>query len=74
MAKDVIACTPNVRQVWMDAIWNEDDAKILLHAIEGLRRMQDVTFQEEVENFMERTSGRIRYFFASDVEDSASST
>ncbi|KAH8916007.1 hypothetical protein BT69DRAFT_1340650 [Atractiella rhizophila] len=44
-------------RAWMDAIWNEEDAKI----------------KEEVENFMWRTSGRVRYFLASDVEDFAAS-
>ncbi|KAH8927985.1 hypothetical protein BT69DRAFT_1277543, partial [Atractiella rhizophila] len=84
MAKDVIADAPNVRNVYMDALWNEEEAKIVLHAIEGLRKLNNVTFGEyglrkckkdEVENFMWRMGDRIRTFSAYDVEeDSASST
>ncbi|KAH8917701.1 hypothetical protein BT69DRAFT_1286399 [Atractiella rhizophila] len=83
MAKDVIASAPNVRNVYMDALWNEEEAKIVLHAIEGLRKLNMVTFGEyglrkwkkdEVENFMWRMGDRIRSFDAYDVKDSASST
>ncbi|KAH8930220.1 hypothetical protein BT69DRAFT_1345263 [Atractiella rhizophila] len=67
----------------MDALWNEEEAKIVLHAIESLTRLDDVTFggqgwrkwkKDEVENFTRRMGGRIREFRAKDVVDSASST
>ncbi|KAH8914736.1 hypothetical protein BT69DRAFT_997265 [Atractiella rhizophila] len=83
MAKDVIAGVPNVTSVRMDAIWNEEEAKIVLHAIERLRKLYDVTFggqgsrkwkKDEVENFTGRMGDRMRQFRAYDVEDSASST
>ncbi|KAH8922125.1 hypothetical protein BT69DRAFT_1298184 [Atractiella rhizophila] len=83
MVKDVIAGSPNVEAVWMDALWNEEEAKIVLHAIESLMRLDEVTFggqgwrkckKDEVENFMQRIGGRIRFFRAFDVEDFASST
>ncbi|KAH8922142.1 hypothetical protein BT69DRAFT_268801 [Atractiella rhizophila] len=83
MAKDVIAGSPKVTLVRMNAIWNEEEAKILLHAIEGLRKLDSVTFGElglrkwkkaEVENFTQRMGDRIRTFSACDVEDSVSST
>ncbi|KAH8918880.1 hypothetical protein BT69DRAFT_539079 [Atractiella rhizophila] len=82
-AKDVIAGSPNVTGVYMDALWNEEEAKIVLRAIEGLTRLDEVTFgeggsrkwrKEEVETFMRRKSARIRTFRACDVEDFASST
>ncbi|KAH8922107.1 hypothetical protein BT69DRAFT_1298175 [Atractiella rhizophila] len=38
MAEDVIAGSPNVTYVYMDAIWNDEEAKIVLHAIEGWTR------------------------------------
>ncbi|KAH8913696.1 hypothetical protein BT69DRAFT_1344241 [Atractiella rhizophila] len=82
MAKDVIAGAPNVRYLGMNALWNEEEAKIVLHAIEGLTKLDYVTFgrggsrkwkKDEVENFMQRMGDRIRTFRAFDVEDSASS-
>ncbi|KAH8929816.1 hypothetical protein BT69DRAFT_1328465 [Atractiella rhizophila] len=81
MAKDVIAGSPNVTSVRMEAIWNEEEAKTVLHAIESLTRLDDVMFggqrwrkwkKDEVENFVRRMGGRIRTFSACDVEDSAS--
>ncbi|KAH8927959.1 hypothetical protein BT69DRAFT_1277447 [Atractiella rhizophila] len=81
-AKDVIAGSPNVTYVHLDAIWNEEEAKIVLHAIEGLRKLDDIWFggqgwrkwkKDEVENFMLRMGDRIRTFRAFDVKDSASS-
>ncbi|KAH8918685.1 hypothetical protein BT69DRAFT_1337960 [Atractiella rhizophila] len=83
MAKDVIAGSPNVTEVAMDAFWNEEEAKIVLHAIEGFMRLDDVMFggrglrqwnKDEVENFMWRMGDRIRKLRAVEVEDSASST
>ncbi|KAH8923371.1 hypothetical protein BT69DRAFT_1281525 [Atractiella rhizophila] len=83
MVKDIIAGAPNVTKVRMDAIWNEEEAKIVLHAIESLTRLDDVKFRgqgwrkwkkDEVENFTRRMGYRIRFFSASDVEGSASST
>ncbi|KAH8922145.1 hypothetical protein BT69DRAFT_1320412 [Atractiella rhizophila] len=83
MAKDVIAGSPNVTNVYLDAIWNEEEAKIVLHAIESLTRLDDVMFGEqgwrkwkkdEVESFTRRMGDRTRTLRAFDVEDSASST
>ncbi|KAH8921499.1 hypothetical protein BT69DRAFT_1335503 [Atractiella rhizophila] len=45
MVKDVIAGSPNVRSVYIVAFWNEDEAKIVLHAIEGLRKLDCITFR-----------------------------
>ncbi|KAH8924488.1 hypothetical protein BT69DRAFT_1296362 [Atractiella rhizophila] len=81
-AKDVIAGSPNVTEVWMDALWNEEEAKIVLHAIESLRKLDYICFKgessrkwkkDEVENFMLRMGDRISFFGAYDVEDSVSS-
>ncbi|KAH8919169.1 hypothetical protein BT69DRAFT_1322327 [Atractiella rhizophila] len=85
MAREVIAGSPNVTHVYMDAFWNEEEAKIVLDAIEGLAMLEEVIFgsehsvsrkwkKEEIENFMWRMSARIRFFRAYDVEDSACST
>ncbi|KAH8915471.1 hypothetical protein BT69DRAFT_1356574 [Atractiella rhizophila] len=78
--KEVIEGSPNVTEVRMDAFWDEEEAKILLNAIEGLKRVDAVTFRkkglrkwrrEEVENFMQRMGNRIKRLEAYDVEDSA---
>ncbi|KAH8922124.1 hypothetical protein BT69DRAFT_1370298 [Atractiella rhizophila] len=83
MAKDVIAGSPNVTVVWIDAFCDEEEAKTVLHAIEGLTRLDDIIFgyegwrkwkKDEVENFMRRMGDRIRFFSAYNVEDSATST
>ncbi|KAH8924480.1 hypothetical protein BT69DRAFT_75682 [Atractiella rhizophila] len=83
MAKDIIAGSPNVTDMYMDAFWNEEEAKIVLHAIESLTKLGSVAFggegsrkwkKAEVENIMWRMGDRIRFFYAYDVEDSASST
>ncbi|KAH8930259.1 hypothetical protein BT69DRAFT_908560 [Atractiella rhizophila] len=83
MAKDVITGSPNVTSVLVDAFWNEEEARVVLHAIEGLTRLDSIGFggqglrkwkMDEVENFMHRMGDRIRSFRAYDVEDSASST
>ncbi|KAH8924464.1 hypothetical protein BT69DRAFT_1349412 [Atractiella rhizophila] len=83
MVKDVIAGSPNVTKVYLDAIWNEEEAKIVLHAIESLTTLDDVMFggqgwrkwkKDEVENFVRRMGGRIKIFGACNVVDSASST
>ncbi|KAH8922132.1 hypothetical protein BT69DRAFT_1282583 [Atractiella rhizophila] len=67
----------------MDAIWNEEEAAIVLHAIKGLVKLDSVAFggrslrkwkKDEVENFVRRMGDRIRIFRAYDVEDSALST
>ncbi|KAH8925674.1 hypothetical protein BT69DRAFT_1332000 [Atractiella rhizophila] len=82
MVKEVIAGSPNVTEVVMDAFWNEEEASIVLNAIEGLERVNDVTFRkrgsrkwrkEKIENFMRRMGNRIREFRAYDVEDSVPS-
>ncbi|KAH8924158.1 hypothetical protein BT69DRAFT_1280817 [Atractiella rhizophila] len=83
MVKEVIAGSPNVTEVVMDAFWNEEEASIVLNAIEGLERMNDVTFRktgsrkwrkEKIENFMQRMGDRIRKFRVwSGVEDSPAS-
>ncbi|KAH8925625.1 hypothetical protein BT69DRAFT_1279496 [Atractiella rhizophila] len=76
MVKEVIAGSPNVTEVVMAAFWNEEEAKIVLNAIEGLKRVDDVRFwsgkwrTEEIENFMGRMGDRIRKFTAYNVEDS----
>ncbi|KAH8923734.1 hypothetical protein BT69DRAFT_1281223 [Atractiella rhizophila] len=79
MATNIITGSPNVSLVTTDAFWNEEEAKIVLHAIEGLRRLDYVNFggrglrrwkREEVESFMRRTGHRITSFCAFDVEDS----
>ncbi|KAH8927340.1 hypothetical protein BT69DRAFT_1294185 [Atractiella rhizophila] len=66
----------------MRAFWNEEEVKIVLNAIEGLKRVDDVTFarwgwrkwrKEEIENFMRRMGDRIRRLEAHDVEDSPTS-
>ncbi|KAH8924467.1 hypothetical protein BT69DRAFT_74860 [Atractiella rhizophila] len=82
MAKDVVAGSPNVTNVYLDAIWNEEEAAIVLHAIEGLTKLDCITFngrssrkwkKDVVENFTRRMGDRIRAFGARNVEDSASS-
>ncbi|KAH8927306.1 hypothetical protein BT69DRAFT_1317044 [Atractiella rhizophila] len=83
MAKDVIAGALHVTDVYMDALWNEEEARIVLHVIERLRKLDTVWFggegsrkwkKDEVENFTRRMGDRIRFFCAFDVEDCASST
>ncbi|KAH8927954.1 hypothetical protein BT69DRAFT_661776 [Atractiella rhizophila] len=83
MAKDIIAGSPNVTTVRMDAFWSEEEAKTVLHAIEGLTRPDYIWFggqgsrkwkKDAVENFVWRMGDRIRTFRADNVEDSASST
>ncbi|KAH8922137.1 hypothetical protein BT69DRAFT_1370339 [Atractiella rhizophila] len=83
MAKDVIAGSPNVMEVEMDAFWNKEEAKIVLRAIKGLVKLDSVAFggrslrkwkKDEVEKFMWRMDDRITKFRAENVEDSASST
>ncbi|KAH8927604.1 hypothetical protein BT69DRAFT_1389390 [Atractiella rhizophila] len=79
--KELIAGSPNVTKVWMEAFWNEEEVKIVLNAIEGLKRVDDVMFgsgsrkwrKEEIENFMRRMGDRIRWFSVHDVEDSPAS-
>ncbi|KAH8927335.1 hypothetical protein BT69DRAFT_1278115, partial [Atractiella rhizophila] len=52
----------------MRAFWDEEEAKIVLNAIEGLKRVDDVMFgsgsrkwrKEEIENFTRRMGDRIR--------------
>ncbi|KAH8925661.1 hypothetical protein BT69DRAFT_1279536 [Atractiella rhizophila] len=80
MVTKVIAGSPNVTQVDMAAIWNVEEAKIVLNAIEGLKRVDDVTFagsrkwrKEEIENFVQRMGDRIRWLDVRDVEDSPAS-
>ncbi|KAH8927316.1 hypothetical protein BT69DRAFT_821658 [Atractiella rhizophila] len=79
MVKEVIAGSPNVTEVMMYAFWSEEEAKIVLNAIEGLKRVDDVTFarwgsrkwrKEEIENFVRRMGDRIRRLKVYDVEDS----
>ncbi|KAH8913609.1 hypothetical protein BT69DRAFT_1306388 [Atractiella rhizophila] len=83
MAKEVILASTNVTLVYMDAFWNEEKAKIVLHVIEGLTRLDSIWFggqgsrkwkKHEVENFVWRIGDRIRIFSAYGVEDSTSST
>ncbi|KAH8927328.1 hypothetical protein BT69DRAFT_822614 [Atractiella rhizophila] len=66
----------------MHPFWNEEEAKIVLNAIPGLKRMDDVTFarwgsrkwrKEEIENFMRRMGDRIRWLEVYDVEEFAPS-
>ncbi|KAH8914801.1 hypothetical protein BT69DRAFT_982414 [Atractiella rhizophila] len=82
IVNDVIAGSPNVTEVRMDAFSDEKKARIVLRAIEGLKRLDDVAFtgedsrkwrREEVENFVRRMCGRIKGLDVWDVEDSASS-
>ncbi|KAH8922372.1 hypothetical protein BT69DRAFT_1334774 [Atractiella rhizophila] len=80
MVKAVIAGSSNVKRVYVDAFWNEEEAKMVLDAIEGLNRVDDITFgdeglrrwrRSEIETFMKRMSLRIRLFEALDVENSS---
>ncbi|KAH8923709.1 hypothetical protein BT69DRAFT_1349953 [Atractiella rhizophila] len=80
MVKEVIAGAPNVTYVQLQAFWNEEDAKIVLNAIEDLTRMEGVVFgrggwrkwrKEEVESFVRRTRARIRRLSVYGVADSS---
>ncbi|KAH8925445.1 hypothetical protein BT69DRAFT_1279673 [Atractiella rhizophila] len=81
MLKEVIASSPNVTKVEVKAFWNEEDAKVVLNAMAGLKRVDGVIFgkgsrrwrTEEVENFVQRTGDRITLLQAYNVEDSAPS-
>ncbi|KAH8915313.1 hypothetical protein BT69DRAFT_901192 [Atractiella rhizophila] len=79
MVNDVITGSPNVTEVRMDAFSDEEKARIVLNAIEGLKRLDDISFtdvdlrkwrREEIENFMH---DGIKKFAAYNVEDSVSS-
>ncbi|KAH8924163.1 hypothetical protein BT69DRAFT_103160 [Atractiella rhizophila] len=78
MVKEVITGSPNVTEVVMHAFWNEEEAKMVLNAIEGLKQVDDVMFwrgstkwrKEEIENFVRRMGDRIRRLKVYDVEDS----
>ncbi|KAH8926156.1 hypothetical protein BT69DRAFT_1331540 [Atractiella rhizophila] len=79
MVKQVIAGSPNVTEVWMDAFWNEEEANTVLNAIAGLKRVDVIRFgdwglrkwrKEEIEKFIRRTGDRIRRLEVNDVEDS----
>ncbi|KAH8917557.1 hypothetical protein BT69DRAFT_1354644 [Atractiella rhizophila] len=81
-AEKLIMGSPNVTYVVIHAFWSEEEAKLLLNAIQGLKKVDGVIFgekglrkwgKEEVENFMQMMGGRIRLFEASTVEDSPSS-
>ncbi|KAH8924155.1 hypothetical protein BT69DRAFT_1280809 [Atractiella rhizophila] len=82
MAKEVIAGSPGVTMVRMDAFWSEQEAKIVLNAIEGLKRVDDVMFgsgsrkwkREEIENFTRRMGDRINWLKVDNVEDCPVST
>ncbi|KAH8924171.1 hypothetical protein BT69DRAFT_1280840 [Atractiella rhizophila] len=77
MVKEVITGSPNVTEVVMFAFWNEEEAKMVLNAIEGLKRVNEARFwrssrkwrKEEIENFMQRMDDRIRRLTVRDVED-----
>ncbi|KAH8924187.1 hypothetical protein BT69DRAFT_1349644 [Atractiella rhizophila] len=79
--KEVIAGSPNVTEVVMYACWGEEEAKIVLNAIEGLKRVNDVRFRrgsrkwrkEEIENFVQRMGDRITWLQVYGVEDSPAS-
>ncbi|KAH8927734.1 hypothetical protein BT69DRAFT_1347055 [Atractiella rhizophila] len=81
MAKEVIVGSPGVTMVIMGAFWNEEEAKIVLNAVEGLKRVDDVTFGsgsrkwriEEIDDFMWRMGNRIRWLTVHNVEDSPAS-
>ncbi|KAH8915712.1 hypothetical protein BT69DRAFT_858495 [Atractiella rhizophila] len=81
LLKEIIAGSPNVTHVEMDAFWNGDEAKIVLGAIGSLRRLEFVTFgergsrkwkNEELENFMQGMGGRVRYLNVWAAEESPS--
>ncbi|KAH8925632.1 hypothetical protein BT69DRAFT_1097652 [Atractiella rhizophila] len=83
-AEEVIASSPNVMEVRMGAFWNDEEVKIVLNAIEGLKWVDDVTFaqwgprkrkwkKEEIENFVRRMGDRIRRLNVYDVEESPAS-
>ncbi|KAH8924001.1 hypothetical protein BT69DRAFT_114991 [Atractiella rhizophila] len=83
MVKEVITGSPNVTYVWLDAFWNEQEARIVLRAIESLKKLEQVTFgnkgsrkwrKEEIEDFTWRTSGRLRRLTAYEVEELSSSS
>ncbi|KAH8927325.1 hypothetical protein BT69DRAFT_1294175 [Atractiella rhizophila] len=82
MVKEVIAGSPNVTRVWVDMFWNEEEARIVLNAIESLNQVNDVRFgrgsrkwrKDEIEDFMRRMGDRIRLFRVYDVESAASAT
>ncbi|KAH8923707.1 hypothetical protein BT69DRAFT_1333594 [Atractiella rhizophila] len=78
MVEEIILDSPNLTQVYMDAFWDEEEAERMLNAIEGLKRLEEVTFgclgqrkwrKDEVEDFMLRTRGRIKSLNASGVDD-----
>ncbi|KAH8923987.1 hypothetical protein BT69DRAFT_113963 [Atractiella rhizophila] len=82
MVKTVIDASPHVTRVYLDACWDSEEAKTVLHAISGLRGLVEVTFgsegrrkwkKDEVENFIHRMRGTLRHLTAYKVEDSASS-
>ncbi|KAH8925669.1 hypothetical protein BT69DRAFT_1295492 [Atractiella rhizophila] len=81
IAKELIAGSPNVTTVWIHAFWNEEEAKIVFDAIQGLKRVNDVRLwrssrkwkKEEIENALWRMGDKIRHFKACDVEDSPAS-
>ncbi|KAH8914131.1 hypothetical protein BT69DRAFT_1326855 [Atractiella rhizophila] len=82
-ARVIIIGSPNVTTVEMDAFWDEDGAKMVLNAIKGFKKLEEVTFgrrgsrkwlNEEVEYFVDRMGGRIRDLNAYGVEDSSSSS
>ncbi|KAH8925646.1 hypothetical protein BT69DRAFT_1318120 [Atractiella rhizophila] len=80
MVMVVITGSPNVTTVELDAFWNEEDAKIVLDAIEG-KQLYNVTFgtgsrkwrKEEIENFVRRMGDRIRQLKVYVVEESPAS-
>ncbi|KAH8919160.1 hypothetical protein BT69DRAFT_1379451, partial [Atractiella rhizophila] len=81
MVKEVILGSPNVTRVRAEALWNEEDAKIVLNSIASLRRVHLLILteglrkwkKEEVENIVQRVKG-VRYFTASTVEESSASS
>ncbi|KAH8915572.1 hypothetical protein BT69DRAFT_867957 [Atractiella rhizophila] len=82
IAKELIVGSPNVMTVRMDAFWDEEEVKIVLNAIEGLKRVDRVRFggwgsrkwsKVEIEDFMRRMGDRIRRLTVYDVEDSPAS-
>ncbi|KAH8930273.1 hypothetical protein BT69DRAFT_1328075 [Atractiella rhizophila] len=85
MVKRLLAGSPNLTCVEIDAFWDEEEAKIALNAIQGLKNLEVVSFgpkgarkwtNGEVETFMLEMGSRIRHFSVCEVVDQspASST
>ncbi|KAH8916190.1 hypothetical protein BT69DRAFT_1340478 [Atractiella rhizophila] len=53
MVKEIIAGSPNVTEVYVDALWNAEEKMVVLNAIEALETVEIISFQtlplEEVE-------------------------